>query len=31
MIGREFWGKRRGRIYVYDPYLDILGAGTEPL
>ena len=30
-ILRETTGKQRGRLYVYDAYLDILGRGTEPL
>ena len=30
-IVREITGKQRDRIYIYDPYLKILGAGTEPL
>jgi len=30
-IAREFTGRRRNRIFVYDRYLDILNEGTEPL
>ena len=30
-ILRETTGKRRGRLFVYDAYLDILNRGTEPL
>ena len=30
-IAREFTGKRRNRIFVYDSYLSILSEGTEPL
>lgn len=28
---REITGKQRDRIYVYDPYISILGEGTEPI
>ena len=28
---RESTGKQRGRLFVYDAYLDILNRGTEPL
>ena len=28
-IAREVTGKRRGRLFVYDPYLSILNEGTE--
>jgi Fic family protein len=28
---REQTGRRRNRLFVYDPYLKILGEGTEPL
>ena len=28
-IAREITGKRRGRLFVYDPYLSILNEGTE--
>ncbi|MDD5224202.1 MAG: hypothetical protein PHE84_09440 [bacterium] len=27
---REFSGKRRTRLYLYEPYLKILSEGTEP-
>jgi len=30
-IVREFTGRERGRLYVYDKYLEILQEGTEPL
>jgi Fic family protein len=30
-ILREATGRRRGRLYVYDEYLNILNEGTEPL
>lgn len=30
-IVREFTGRRRGRLFAYDRYLDILSEGTEPL
>jgi Fic family protein len=30
-IARETSGKKRDRLYVYDPYLRILEEGTEPL
>jgi Fic family protein len=30
-IVREITGKQRGRLFVYDGYLDILNRGTEPL
>jgi hypothetical protein len=30
-ILREATGRRRGRLYVYAKYLDILGEGTEPI
>lgn len=30
-IARETSGKKRDRLYVYDPYLKILEEGTEPL
>jgi Fic family protein len=30
-IVRETTGKQRGRLFVYDAYLDILARGTEPL
>lgn len=30
-IVREVTGKQRGRLFVYDGYLDILNRGTEPL
>jgi cell filamentation protein, protein adenylyltransferase len=30
-IVREFTGRRRNRIFVYDRYLSILSEGTEPL
>ncbi len=30
-IVRELSGKKRDRLYVYDPYLQILEEGTEPL
>ena len=29
-IAREITGKRRGRLFVHDRYLDILNEGTEP-
>ena len=29
-IVRELTGKRRDRLYGYDAYLEVLGAGTEP-
>jgi len=29
-ILREATGRRRGKLYVYDKYLAILGEGTEP-
>ena len=28
-IAREITGKRRGRLFVYDPYLSVLNEGTE--
>lgn len=28
---REITGKQRDRVYVYDPYISILGEGTEPI
>lgn len=30
-ILREITGRQRGRVYVYDQYLTLLSAGTEPL
>lgn len=30
-IARETTGRQRGRLFVYDGYLDILNQGTEPL
>jgi ribosomal protein S25 len=30
-ILREATGRQRGKLYVYDEYLTILGEGTEPL
>ena len=30
-ILRELTGKQRGRLFVYDAYLDILNRGTEPI
>ena len=30
-IARETTGRQRGRLFVYDRYLDILNQGTEPL
>ena len=30
-IVRELTGRQRGRLFSYDPYLSILGEGTEPL
>jgi Fic family protein len=30
-ILREITGRQRGRVYVYDEYLALLNAGTEPL
>jgi len=30
-IAREITGKQRGRLFIYDGYLDILNQGTEPL
>lgn len=30
-IVRETTGKRRGRRYLYQGYMDILGRDTEPL
>jgi Fic family protein len=30
-IIREITGKERGRVYLYDRYMDILNEGTEPL
>lgn len=30
-VVRETTGKQRGRLFVYDGYLDILNQGTEPL
>lgn len=30
-IVREATGRQRGKLYVYDAYLDILSQGTEPL
>ncbi len=30
-VVREFTGRERGRLYVYDKYLEILQEGTEPL
>jgi hypothetical protein len=29
-IARELTGKRRNRLFVYDPYLSISNEGTEP-
>jgi hypothetical protein len=29
-ILREATGRQRGKLYVYDKYLAILGEGTEP-
>jgi hypothetical protein len=29
-VAREFTGKRRNRLFVYDRYLKILNEGTEP-
>jgi DNA-binding MarR family transcriptional regulator len=28
---REITGRRRGRVFAYGPYLDLLQQGTEPL
>jgi hypothetical protein len=30
-ILRETTGRRRGRIFAYERYIDILSHGTEPL
>ncbi|HEV8573163.1 MAG TPA: Fic family protein [Dehalococcoidia bacterium] len=30
-IAKEFTGRRRNRVFAYDPYLQILAEGTEPL
>jgi Fic family protein len=30
-IARELTGRRRNRVFIYDQYLSILNAGTEPL
>ena len=30
-IVREITGRKRGRVYTYGPYLDVLQQGTEPL
>ena len=30
-IARETTGRQRGRLFVYNEYLDILNQGTEPL
>lgn len=30
-VVKEITGRRRGRLFAYDRYLDILGEGTEPL
>jgi hypothetical protein len=30
-IVREFTGKKRNRLFVYDQFLNILNEGTEPL
>ncbi len=30
-IAKEFTGRRRNRVFAYDPYLQILTEGTEPL
>ncbi len=29
-VAREITGKKRGRLFAYDGYLDILNEGTEP-
>jgi DNA-binding transcriptional ArsR family regulator len=28
---REITGRKRGRVFVYEPYLEVLKQGTEPL
>lgn len=30
-IVRELTGRRRGRLFAYGPYLDLLAPGTEPI
>lgn len=30
-IAKELTGKRRGRLFLYREYMDILNEGTEPL
>ena len=30
-IVRELTGRKRDRLYAYDPYLALLAEGTEPL
>lgn len=30
-VVREITGRRRGRVFAYGAYLDILSEGTEPL
>jgi Fic family protein len=30
-IAREATGKKRGKLFVYDGYLNILNEGTQPL